>query len=105
ELANAKEMGLAFVVIIFNDSKLGLIEWKQLQEHNRTHAIKINNPDFLKYAESVGAKGVKVEHSDELFATLDNAIHSDEITLIDVDVDSTENEKLTEELGDYICQM
>ncbi|WP_077324589.1 acetolactate synthase large subunit [Virgibacillus siamensis] len=105
ELVTAKRLGLAFVVIIFHDSKFGLIEWKQLKEFDRTNGIEFTDPDFMEFAKSVGAKGIKVEHSDELLPALDEALASEEIVLVDVDVDYSENMKLTEQLGDYICKL
>lgn len=46
ELATAKRLGLAFVIVIFHDSKYGLIEWKQLNKFDRTNAIEFTDPDF-----------------------------------------------------------
>lgn len=105
ELATAKRLGLAFVVVIFHDSKFGLIEWKQLNKFNRTNDIQFKDPDFMEFAESFGAKGVKVKHSDELLPALKDALNSKEIVLIDVDVDYSENVKLSKTLGDYICKL
>ncbi|CAH0244626.1 Acetolactate synthase [Peribacillus simplex] len=105
ELATAKRLGLAFVIVIFHDSKYGLIEWKQLNKFDRTNAIEFTDPDFLGFAKSFGVKGVKVTHSDELLHALEEAISSQEIVLIDVDVDYSENVKLSKTLGDYICKL
>lgn len=105
EIATAKRLGVAFTVIIFHDEKYGLIEWKQLNKFNRTNAIEFKDPDFLEFAKSFGVKGIKVSHSDELLPALEEAISSDEIVLIDVDVDYSENEKLSKTLGDYICKL
>ncbi len=105
ELATGKRLGLAFVIVIFHDSKFGLIEWKQLNKFHRTNAIEFTDPDFLGFAKSFGVKGVKVTHSDELLHALEEAISSQEIVLIDVDVDYSENVKLSKTLGDYICKL
>ncbi|MED4687656.1 acetolactate synthase large subunit [Peribacillus frigoritolerans] len=105
ELATAKRLGLAFVIVIFHDSKYGLIEWKQLNKFDRTNAIEFTDPDFLGFAKSFGVKGVKVTHSDELLPALEEALSSQEIVLIDVDVDYSENVKLSKTLGDYICKL
>ncbi|MFF2590257.1 acetolactate synthase large subunit [Peribacillus butanolivorans] len=105
ELATAKRLGLAFVIVIFHDSKFGLIEWKQLNKFDRTNAIEFTDPDFLEFAKSFGVKGVKVTHSDELLHTLEEAVASKEIVLIDVDVDYSENVELSKTLGDYICKL
>jgi acetolactate synthase-1/2/3 large subunit len=105
ELATAKRLGLAFVVLIFHDSKYGLIEWKQLNKFNRAHAIEFTPPDFVQFAQSFGIKAYKIKHSDELLPALEDALASNEIVLLDVDVDYSENLKLSEKLGDYICNL
>ncbi|MDQ7861914.1 hypothetical protein RCO48_15830 [Peribacillus frigoritolerans] len=48
---------------------------------------------------------MKVTHSDELLPALEEALSSQEIVLIDVDVDYSENVKLSKTLGDYICKL
>ncbi|MFJ8260934.1 acetolactate synthase large subunit [Rummeliibacillus sp. NPDC094406] len=105
ELATAKRLGLAIVIVIFHDSKFGLIEWKQLNKFNRSNAIEFEDPDFIEFAKSFGAKGIKVTHSEDLLPALKKAIKSSEIVLIDVDVDYSENIKLSKMLGDYICNL
>lgn len=105
ELATAKRLGVAIVIIIFHDSKFGLIEWKQLNKFNRSNAIQFKDPNFIEFAESFGAKGIKVKHSDDLLPALEEAIQSQDIVLIDVDVDYSQNVKLSKTLGDYICKL
>lgn len=105
EIATAKRLGLAFVIVIFHDSKYGLIEWKQLNKFNRSNAITFEDPDFIEFAKSFGAKGVKVKHSKDLLSALEEAIKSSDIVLIDVDVDYSENIELSKKLGDYICNL
>jgi acetolactate synthase-1/2/3 large subunit len=105
ELATAKRLGLAFVIVIFHDSKYGLIEWKQLNKFERTHAIEFTTPDFIQFAQSFGVSARKITHSDELLPALQEALASNEIVLLDVDVDYSENIKLSQTLGDYICNL
>ena len=56
EIATAKRLGLAIVIIIFHDSKFGLIEWKQLNKFNRSNEIEFTDPDFLEFAKSLMCK-------------------------------------------------
>lgn len=105
EIATAKRLGLAIIIIIFHDSKFGLIEWKQLNKFNRTNDIAFTDPNFLEFARSFGVKGIKVTHSDELLPALEEAMKEKDIVLIDVDVDYSENVKLSKTLGDYICKL
>jgi acetolactate synthase-1/2/3 large subunit len=105
EIATAKRLGLAIVIIIFHDSKFGLIEWKQLNKFNRSNEIEFTDPDFLEFAKSFGVQGIKVKHSDELLPALEKAMASEEIVIIDVDVDYSENVELSKTLGNYICKL
>ena len=65
ELETAVRTGVPFVTLIFNDEAYGLIEWKQMNGFGRPAHIDFTNPDFVKYAEAFGAKGYRVEASDE----------------------------------------
>ncbi|MEX2468660.1 MAG: thiamine pyrophosphate-dependent enzyme, partial [Pseudohongiellaceae bacterium] len=62
-----------------------------------------NNPDFVKFAESFGARGYRVEAAADLLPTIRRAIADRTVVLIDVPVDYSENMKLTEKLGNLVC--
>ena len=57
----------------------------------------------MKFAESFGAKGYRVEAADQLVPTLKQAIADDTVVIIDCPVDYSENMKLTEKLGNLVC--
>jgi acetolactate synthase-1/2/3 large subunit len=59
------------------------------------------NPDFVKYAESFGAKGYLIAAADELLPTLRTALAADTVSIIACPVDYSENIKLTNKLGDF----
>ena len=103
ELETALRLGLNFVVVIFNDSKYGMVEWKQQIHHQKTHGIEFNNPDFVKYAESFGAIGYKIEKAEEFLKILKKSLNEKTITIIDVPVDYNENFELMRKLGQEIC--
>jgi acetolactate synthase-1/2/3 large subunit len=65
--------------------------------------ISFTNPDFVKYAESFGAEGYRVESPGELIPTLGSAFNDDTVVVVDVPVDYGENLKLTEKLGQLVC--
>ncbi|MEL7272026.1 MAG: acetolactate synthase large subunit [Pseudomonadota bacterium] len=98
EIETALRLKLNITVIIFNDNKYGLIEWHQLREYGRTSNIDVTNPDFVKFAESFGAKGYKVERTEDLAATLRTAMADGTVSIIDCPVDYRENMKLTAQL-------
>ena len=98
EIETALRYNIAIVIMIWNDSKYGLIKWHQLRHYGRESNISFNNPDFVKYAESFGAKGYRVESADDLLPTLEKAFADKTVVIVDVPVDYSENMKLTEKL-------
>ena len=103
EIETALRIGTPVVILIWTDSEYGLITWHQLRQFDRPSHIEFNNPDFVQYAESFGAKGYRVEAADELVPILEQAIADNTVVVIDCPVDYSENIKLTEELGNLVC--
>ena len=103
EIETALRIGAAIIILVWNDSKYGLIKWHQDRRFGRDTQIEFNNPDFVKYAESFGAKGYRIESADDLLPTIKQAIADDTVVLIDCPVDYSENMKLTEKLGQLVC--
>jgi hypothetical protein len=71
EMETAVRLGLNLTVLILNDSSYGMIRWKQANMGFADFGLTYGNPDFVKYAESYGAKGHRVEsaaHLKELLA-------------------------------------
>lgn len=99
ELETAARLETPFVVLVFNDRSYGLIRWKQMQQFGRPAFVDFNNPDLVKYAESFGANGYRIEAADELAPVLRTALSSNQLTIIDCPVDATENLRLTHRLG------
>jgi acetolactate synthase-1/2/3 large subunit len=99
ELETAARLETPFVVLVFNDRSYGVIRWKQMQQFGRPAFVDFNNPDFVKYAESFGANGYRIESADELAPALRTALSSNKLTIIDCPVDASENLRLTQRLG------
>jgi acetolactate synthase-1/2/3 large subunit len=100
EIETALRMKTPIVILIWNDAEYGLITWHQLRHFGRPSHISFNNPDFVKYAESFGAKGYRVERTADLLPTLRKALADDTVVVIDCPVDYAENMKLTARLKD-----
>ncbi|MBI2638353.1 acetolactate synthase large subunit [Candidatus Peregrinibacteria bacterium] len=105
ELETAKRLGLAFVVIIFNDGKYGMIEWKQVNQFGKPFGMSFGNPDFVKYAESFGCIGMRVKKTKELLPMLKEAVKIKNVVIVDVPVDYTENFELSNRLGKLVCPL
>ena len=99
EIETALRYQVPVVIMIWNDSEYGLIKWHQERRFGHSNNISFNNPDFVKYAESFGAKGYHVEKAQDLAPTLKKAFADNTVVVVDVRVDYSENMKLTEKLG------
>jgi acetolactate synthase-1/2/3 large subunit len=96
EIETAMRMKTPFVILIWNDSEYGLITWHQLRHFGRPAYIDFKNPDFVKYAESFGAKGYRVERTEDLVPTMKREFADTSVVIIDCTVDYREKMKLTE---------
>jgi acetolactate synthase-1/2/3 large subunit len=103
ELNTAVRLGLNIVCLVFNDGGYGLIEWKEKLKYKKDFFVKFSNPDFVKLADSFGAKGYRVSSEDELLPALKDALTQRVPAIIDCPVDYSENLSLTEKLGNLIC--
>ncbi|WP_339154756.1 acetolactate synthase large subunit [Actinomadura luteofluorescens] len=100
ELETAVRENIPITVLIWDDSAYGLIEWKMDLDLGRSSNIRFGNPDFVRYAESFGARGYRVESAAELLPTLRKALADDAVSVITVPVDYSHNLQLTDKLGD-----
>jgi acetolactate synthase-1/2/3 large subunit len=98
ELETAKRLGLAFTVIIVNDDNYGLISMKQTLSKGKTFSTKISNPDFVKYAQSFGINAFRPTTADELDQVLDYCLNNNELNVVEVRVDGSENIELINKL-------
>ncbi len=88
EMATAMRHRIPLVTIVFNDSAFGNVRRTQ-QEHygNRLIGSDLANPDFVAFAKSFGAEGVRANSPEELRQGLRRALaHRDGPTLIEVPV-------------------
>ncbi|WP_165857600.1 acetolactate synthase large subunit [Marinobacter sp. JSM 1782161] len=104
EMETAVRLNLNIVVLLINDSAYGMIKWKQAQDGFESFGLDYGNPDFVRYAESYGATGHRIESADELAPTLAKALEEGGVHLVDVPVDYSENERVfNQELKALTC--
>lgn len=94
EMETAVRLGLNLTVLILNDSAYGMIRWKQANMGFKDFGLTYGNPDFVKYAESYGAHGHRVESSEHLTEVLAHCRDTPGVHLIDCPVDYTENDQI-----------
>ncbi len=104
ELETAIRLGLNLVVTILNDNSYGMIRWKQAIAGFEDWGLEFGNPDFVKYAESYGAAGHRIEATEDFLPTINSAFEAGGVHIIEVPVDYAENTRvLIEELAQKAC--
>jgi acetolactate synthase-1/2/3 large subunit len=99
EMETAVRLGLNLVVLILEDGAYGMIRWKQAVDRFADWGLTFNNPDFVKYAEAYGARGWRIETTEDLVPTLEAAFKEGGVHLVTVPIDYSENIRvLVEEL-------
>jgi len=99
ELETAVRLKLDLVVLVLRDNAYGMIKWKQVGAGMTEFGLDYGNPDFMKYADSYGAHGHRIEATADLPRILEKCLNGTGVHLIEVPVNYSENERvLIEEL-------
>jgi acetolactate synthase-1/2/3 large subunit len=94
EMETAVRLGLNLTVLILNDNSYGMIRWKQANMGFADWGLTYGNPDFVKYAESYGAFGHRVESAAQLPDLLRHTLATPGVHLIDCPVDYADNDRI-----------
>ena len=98
EMETAVRLKLHLTVIVLRDDGYGMIKWKQSSARFPGFGLDFGNPDFVRYAESYGAKGYRVTRRDPLRSILSHCLKAPGVHLIETPIDYSENEKLRQKM-------
>ncbi|GAB5450964.1 MAG: acetolactate synthase large subunit [Halioglobus sp.] len=93
EMETAVRLGLHVVVIVLRDDAYGMIKWKQDHMKFASFGLDYGNPDFVQHAESFGARGWRINATDEFLPQLERCLSEPAVHLIDLPVDYSANDK------------
>ncbi|EIM78902.1 acetolactate synthase [Nitritalea halalkaliphila LW7] len=98
ELETAVRLKLNLTVIILNDSAYGMIKWKQEDMGFPHYGLDYQNPDFVRYAESYGARGYRPDSDEQFQSILSHCLSTDGVHVIDLPVDYSLNHPILNQL-------
>lgn len=84
DFGTALEEGANIVIVVLNDRQYGMIHTLQSQDYGRTIGTELRGPDLVKFAESYGALGIRVEDDSELRSAFTTALEADCPVIVDV---------------------
>ncbi len=92
ELATAVSCGTGLVIVVLNNSALGMVRQMQTFFYGGryAHTSLSRGTDFVKLAEAFGAKGERVSSIEEFRAAFARGMETKGVTLIDVPIDKDE---------------
>jgi acetolactate synthase I/II/III large subunit len=105
EVETAVRYGAPILVVVFRNGMHGTIAMHQAQEMGRTAGVEIADVDLAGYARSLGAEGYTVRDPEDLVPTLEQALASETVALVDVVTDPdliTPTSRLSEMAGDRL---
>lgn len=94
EIATAVIHKLPIKILVLNNHYLGMVrQWQELFFDNRESGVDlIGNPDFVKLAESYGAKGINIKRPADVGKKLEEALaYNDGPVLINAECIKTDN--------------
>jgi acetolactate synthase-1/2/3 large subunit len=98
ELETAVREKLNIVHIIWNDGHYDMVKFQEEMKYGKSAGVNFGSVDFVKLAESFGAKGLRVESADDLGKVLDEAFETKGPVVVDIPVDYSDNVKLGQSL-------
>jgi acetolactate synthase-1/2/3 large subunit len=106
EIETALRCKTPLAVLILNDNAYGFIKWEQQAKGFPDFGLDYGNPDFVKYAESYGAVGMKVGKNDSLSEMLRKAFSLDTVVIVECPIDYSVNyETFSRELSNIVCDI
>ena len=94
ELETAVRLNLNITQIVLRDNAYGMIKWKQANMNFPNFGMDMGNPDFVKYAESYGARGWRPNSVKEFREMLEKSLETPGVDLIELAVDYSDNDRV-----------
>ncbi|ASI36104.1 acetolactate synthase AlsS [Exiguobacterium sp. N4-1P] len=98
ELETAVRLNAPIVHFVWRDSGFDMVAFQQEMKYKRKSGTSFGDVDLVKYAESFGAKGLRVNHPSELVAVMEEAWKTEGPVIIDVPIDYSDNAALGKEV-------
>jgi acetolactate synthase-1/2/3 large subunit len=98
ELATIYELNLPIIICIINNNSLRIIQQWQEMIYGESYQVKLENPDFVKLANSYHIEGECVNSPGKVIMAVQKALKMNKPYLIDIEVDEEEGIPLPEVL-------
>ena len=94
EIETACRLNLDLVVLVLKDNRYGMIGWKQQGNGFEDHGLDFGNPDFVRYAESYGAHGKRIDRVEDLLPQIKESLESPGVHVLEVPISYQKDNEL-----------
>lgn len=101
ELETAVRMKCNLVHFVWRDDCYDMVKIQEEMKYGRSFGVALGNPDIVRFAESFGAKGLRINSPKETASVLKKAFSLDGPVVVDVPIDYRDNKALCEALRLY----
>ena len=91
ELETAVRLKCNFVHLVWIDGSYDMVRFQEVAAHGRESGVRFGPVDVVKFAESMGAKGLQISSADEIEPMLKKAMAMDGPVIVGVPVDYRDN--------------
>lgn len=94
DLETAVRKNLKIIHLIWNDGHYNMVEFQEEMKYNRSSGVELGPVDFVKYAESFGALGLRATSKKELEEAIQVGMATEGPVIIDIPIDYSDNKDL-----------
>ncbi len=94
DLETAVRMKVNITVFVFRDGSYNMVAFQQKNIYGRTSGVCFGPTDFVKYAEAMGAVGLRVTKPSELPAVMRRALEMPGVVIVEVPMDYSRNTEI-----------
>jgi acetolactate synthase-1/2/3 large subunit len=96
ELETAVRLRCNLVHLVWIDGSYDMVRFQEMAKYGRASGVDFGPVDVVPFAESFGAKGLKIQAADEVAPTLKRALELEGPVVIGIPVDYSDNHRLME---------
>lgn len=98
ELSTAVLQGCNITHFIWNDEAYNMVEFQEVMKYGRSSGVRLGGVDFVKFAESFGARGFRISDASQVESVIKEALAFEGVSLVDVAIDYSHNVDLAKQL-------
>ena len=98
EMSTAVQQKCNITHFIWNDEAYNMVEFQEEMKYGRSSGVHLGGVDFVKFAESFGAKGFRINDSAEVESVMKEALAYNGVSLVDVKIDYSNVSELAQQL-------